>query len=219
MKPVVIFGLGSYARVAKVYLDADSDYTVVAYTANAQYIEQNTLLGLPVVPFETLAQTYPPGEFTLLVAVGASGMNQRRAQVYQQCKQMGYDFVRYVNSTVRLWGEVEIGENTFIFEDNVIQPFVNIGANTVLWSGNHIGHDTTIGDHVFIASHAVISGHCTIGDYCFLGVNATLIDHITLAPYTLVGAGAMITRGTEEKSAHVGARASIARRSSLDFDL
>jgi sugar O-acyltransferase (sialic acid O-acetyltransferase NeuD family) len=219
MKPVVIFGLGSYARVAKVYLEADSDYRVVAFTANAQYIEEETLLDVPVVPFETLAQTHPPDNFTLLVAIGASGMNTRRAQIYQQCRQMGYDFVRYVNSTVRLWGEVEIGDNTFIFEDNVIQPFVKIGSNTVLWSGNHIGHDSTIGDHVFIASHAVVSGHCTVSDYCFLGVNATLIDHISLAPYTLVGAGAMITRDTDEKSAHIGTRATLAKRSSLDFNL
>lgn len=219
MKPVVIFGLGSYARVAKVYLEADSDYRVVAFTANAQYIKEETLLGVPVVPFETLDQTHPPDNYTMLVAMGASGMNTHRAQIYQQCKLMNYDFVRYVNSTVKLWGEVEIGENTFIFENNVIQPFVKISDNTVLWSGNHIGHDSTIGNHVFITSHVVISGHCTIGDHCFLGVNATLIDQVTLAPYTLVGAGALITRDTDEKSAHIGTRATIAGRSSLDFNL
>ena len=48
-----------------------------------------------------------------------------------------------------------IGENTFIFEANVVQPGVTVGDNVVLWSGNHIGHDSVIEDHCFIASHAV----------------------------------------------------------------
>ena len=64
-----------------------------------------------------------------------------------------------MSSDAYLVTEVEIGENCFIFEANVIQPFVRIGDNVVMWSGNHIGHDSTIGSHCFIASHAVISGN------------------------------------------------------------
>ena len=158
MKPVIIFGLGSYAQVAQVYLTQDSPYEVVAFTVNEAYITAPTLLGKPVIAFERLLETHPPDDYRMLVAMGAGNMNNARKQVYETCKQMGYEFVSYINSKAMQWGEIEIGENTFIFEANVIQPFVKIGNNTVLWSGNHIGHHSTIGDHVFIASHAVISG-------------------------------------------------------------
>ncbi|NWF70889.1 MAG: acetyltransferase [Chloroflexi bacterium] len=219
MKPVVIFGLGSYARVAKVYLEKDSPHTVAAFTADTAYIKENELLGKPVVAFEQLTTTHPPTAYQLLVAIGASKMNDNRTRIYQQCKALGYEFITYVNSKAVMWGEVEIGENTFIFEQNVIQPFVKIGSNTVLWSGNHIGHDSTIGSNVFIASHAVVSGHCVIGDNSFLGVNATLIDGLKIAPYTLIGAGAFMTRHTQPNSAYIGARAELSQRTSQEFNI
>lgn len=219
MKPVVIFGLGSYARVAKIYLDNDSPYQVVAYTANAEYITEKSLLHTPIVPFEELLSSHPPDDYQLLIAMGARNMNNDRARIYQECKSMGYEFVTYVNSKAIQWGEVEVGENTFIFESNVLQPFVKIGNNTVLWSGNHIGHDVAIGDNVFIASHAVISGHVAIGNNCFIGVNATFVDGITIAPYTLVGAGAFITRNTEEEGAYIGMRAEKSSRKSTEFKI
>jgi len=218
-KPVVIFGLGSYAQVAQVYLEADSPHEITAFTANEKYIEQRSLNSKPVVPFESLTRTYPPEDYSLLVAIGPGKLNDRRTDVYQECKALGYAFISYVNSKAIQWGEVSVGENTFIFENNVLQPFVEIGSNTVLWSGNHIGHHTKIGDNCFITSHAVISGHVTLGNNCFVGVNATLVDNITVASYTLVGAGAMITKDTSEESAYVGQRAEKLDRSSRTFRL
>ncbi len=198
-KPVVIFGAGDFARLAAHYLSVDSPHEVVAFAVDEQYIpEGGELRGLPVVAAETLTETHPPDAYAMFVAIGFSRVNRARAEVYDACKARGYELISYVNSRAIQWGEIEVGENTFIFEANVIQPFVTIGNDVVLWSGNHIGHDTTIGDHVFVASHAVISGNCTIGDECFIGVNATFRDGVTVAPRCVIGAGAVIMRDTQE---------------------
>jgi sugar O-acyltransferase (sialic acid O-acetyltransferase NeuD family) len=202
LKPVVIFGTGDFARIAAHYLSVDSPYEVAAFTVHSSYIEANELRGVPVVPFEELTSTHPPDDYSMFVAVGFSRVNQARAEMYQQCREAGYDLISYVNSRATQWGELTIGDNTFIFEDNVIQPFVRIGSNVVLWSGNHIGHDAQIGDHVFIASHAVVSGNVRIGDYCFVGVNATFRDGVTVAPRCVIGAAALIMKDTEEGAVH-----------------
>jgi sugar O-acyltransferase (sialic acid O-acetyltransferase NeuD family) len=194
---VVIFGLGDFARIARVYLDRDSPHEVVAFTADREHVTADEAHGLPVVPSDELEARYPPGEFAMLVAIGFSGVNKARAAVYDAMKARGYELVTYVSSRATVLGEAELGDNCFVFEENVIQPFVRIGNDVVLWSGNHVGHDTTIGDHVFIASHAVISGNVTIGDHCFVGVNATFRDGITVAPECVVGAGALIMKDTE----------------------
>jgi sugar O-acyltransferase (sialic acid O-acetyltransferase NeuD family) len=198
-RDVVVFGVGDFARVAAHYLAVDSPHEVVAFTVDAAYLpDPAELSGRPVIPFESLVERYPPDRFAMFVAIGFSRVNQARAGIYERCKALGYELISYVNSRVALWGETSIGENTFIFEDNVIQPFVSIGNDSVLWSGNHVGHDATIGDHVFIASHAVISGNCSIGDYCFIGVNATFRDGVSVAPRCVIGAGTTIMRDTEE---------------------
>jgi sugar O-acyltransferase (sialic acid O-acetyltransferase NeuD family) len=198
MSNVVIFGIGDFARVARVYLDEDSEHRVVAFTVHERYTESTELEGIPVVPFETLTETHPPSEHAMLVAIGFSGVNRLRREIYEASKSLGYTLISYVNSKATYWGTLQLGDNCFIFEENVIQPNVRIGNNVILWSGNHVGHDSTIEDHCFIASHVVISGNVTIGESSFVGVNATFRDGITVAPRCVIGAGTLIMKDTEE---------------------
>jgi sugar O-acyltransferase (sialic acid O-acetyltransferase NeuD family) len=199
---IVMFGAGDLAEVAHVYLTKDSPYEVVAFTVNEAYIKDRKLRGVDVVPFESIETTHSPVEYAMFVAMGFKRVNKARAEVYEACKAKGYKLISYVNSKVLQWGEMEIGENCFVLENNVIQPFVRIGNNVVIWSGNHIGHHAQIGDHCFIASHAVISGHATIGAYSFVGVNATFRDGVTVAPHCVIGAGAVILKDTKEKGVY-----------------
>jgi sugar O-acyltransferase (sialic acid O-acetyltransferase NeuD family) len=198
MSDVVLFGSGDFARVARVYLDADSPHRVVAFTAHERYIESPELGGLPVVPFETLAESHPPDKNAMFVAIGFSGVNSTRRAMYEQCKAKGYELISYVNTKSTYWDELVLGDNCFVFEENVIQPNVRIGNDVILWSGNHIGHDSTIEDHCFIASHVVISGNVTIGESSFVGVNATFRDGIKVAPRCVIGAGALIMKDTTD---------------------
>jgi len=198
MSDVVLFGTGDFAQIACEYLRQDSPHDVVAFTVHERYVEETELLGLPVVPFERLEELHPPSSCAMFVAVGFSGVNKTRRAMYDECRSMGYQLISYVSSKALHLGEVALGDNSFVFEANVIQPFVRIGSNVIIWSGNHIGHHSRIEDHCFIASHAVISGNVTIGEETFVGVNATFRDGVTVAPRCLIGAGALIMKDTEE---------------------
>jgi len=218
-KKVVIFGTGDYAQVADAYLSEDSPHEVVAFTVNREYLQGSELSRRPVVAFEELETLFPPGEFAMLVAIGFSGVNRARADICRQCKERGYELISYVCSRATTWSDLYVGENTFVFEDNVIQPFVKIGNNVVLWSGNHIGHHVVIGDNCFITSHVVISGGTEIGHSCFLGVNATIRDHITIAPSTVIGAGAIIMKNTEEEDVYIAPRTEKSGRKSSELNM
>ena len=214
---LILFGTGHFARVAYVYLSKDSPYVVHAFTVHGNYIRETECMGLPITPFENLEATYPPDQYAMFVAVGYRRVNKARAEIYETCKRKGYKLITYVSSKATHWGEVEIGDNCFIFENNVIQPFVKIGNDVILWSGNHIGHDSTIEDHCFIASHAVISGGVTIGPYCFVGVNATIRDGISVAPEGVIGAGAFIARDTTPHAVYRGRRTRPWKRASTEL--
>jgi sugar O-acyltransferase (sialic acid O-acetyltransferase NeuD family) len=202
MNKVVIFGTGEFAQVACAYLQKDSPYQVAAFTVDQQFLREPELLGRDVVPFETLARTHPPTEYAMFVAMGFRQVNRARAEVYARCKARGYQLISYVNSRAVHWDDFPLGDNCFIFENNVIQPFVKIGNNVVLWSGNHIGHHVEIGDHCFITSHVVLSGGATVGDYCFIGVNATVRDHVRIAPSCVIGAGTLILQDTQPEAVY-----------------
>jgi sugar O-acyltransferase (sialic acid O-acetyltransferase NeuD family) len=203
MKKAIIVGTAAFAEVARVYLDADSPYTVEAFAVHDQFIgDRRELLGLPIVSLERLVSDFPAEEFDIFVALGFSKVNKARTALFEEIKAKGYRMLTYINSNVSHVGHFEIGENCFIFENNVIQPFVRIGDNTILWSGNHVGHHSRIGKNCFIASHVVISGQCEIGNNCFIGVNATLRDGVKIADECVIGAGALILKDTVERGVY-----------------
>jgi len=167
-KPVIIFGTSDFAQLAYVYLSKDSPYRVVAFTVHQKYLTDRQLLGVDVVPFEEVEQRYAPEEHAMFVAIGFSKLNRVRTEMYQDCKRRGFSPISYISSRAFHLDEVDIGENSFVFEANVIQPFVRIGNNVILWCGNHIGHHVTIGDNCFIGAHSIILPGVTIGDSCIV---------------------------------------------------
>ncbi len=191
-KRVVVVGTGDFARIARFYLEHDSSHPVVAHALSAALLDAGQFLGLPLVAFEELPALYPPDDHLLMIGIAYSRLNRNRREVFEAAKGMGYEMVTYVCSKAITWPDLDAGEGTFIFEANVIQPYVRIGKDTVLWSGNHIGHDSTIGDHIFIASHVVVSGNCRIGDNTFVGVNATIRDGMNIGENCVIGAGALV---------------------------
>jgi sugar O-acyltransferase (sialic acid O-acetyltransferase NeuD family) len=219
MAKLILFGTGDIAQLANYYFDIDSDYEVVAFTVNKNYITSPQFEGKPVVAFETLAEQYPPSEYKLFIALSYADMNRIRAQKYSEAKLMGYELISYISSKCSFLSQFKVGDNCFILEDNTIQPFVKIGSNVTLWSGNHIGHHSIIHDHNFISSHVVISGHCEIESNCFLGVNSTLAHKVKLATGTLLGAGVVISKNTEANRVYVANRPIMLEKMSNEIKL
>lgn len=216
-RKLVVVGASLVAEVACEYFDHDSNYEVVAFAVEQEYRTRDEVMQRPVVAYEDLATSHPPSEYAAFVAINSTQLNRVRARFYGDLKSKGYTLASYVSSRAFVWRNVTIGDNCFILENNVIQPFVRIGNDVTLWSGNHIGHHSQIGDHCFIASHVVVSGHVQVGPYCFVGVNATFADDITVGPDNLVGAGALVLRNTAGGELRAEKSSTVSPVSAFDF--
>lgn len=201
---VVIFGTGLIGELAHFYLTHDSPHEVVAFCADSTYISAAEFMGIPLVPFEQLEETYPPDSCHMFVALSASKLNETRASKYEEAKAKGYKLISYVSSRSTMWGDTEIGDNCFILEAQMIQPFVKIGNNVTLWTRNNIGHHATIEDHSFLTSDVVVGGYVSIEPYCFLGLNCSIRDGVRIAHHSVIGSGATIVKDTEENGVYTG---------------
>src|SRR5882724_10884510 len=204
MQKIVIIGDGETAELAYEYFTHDSPHEVVAFSVEREYAKKDSLFGLPVVAFEEVERTYNPVEHAAFVAVSYTQLNRVRTRLYREAKRKGYALASYVSSRAFVWRNVEIGENCFIMENNVLQYAVRVGNNVVLWSGNHVGHQSVIRDNVFISSHVVVSGYCEVGENCFLGVNSCIANNIQIARDCVIGMGAVIHKNTEPRKVYVG---------------
>jgi sugar O-acyltransferase (sialic acid O-acetyltransferase NeuD family) len=197
---LVIVGDSAFGQIAYEYFTHDSDYTVAGFAVEREYLCSDSLFGLPVVAFEEIVDRFPPAQHDVYVALVYTQLNRARTRLVDTAQQLGYGLASYVSSSAFVWRNVEIGEHCFVFEHNVVQPFVTLGRNIVLWSGNHIGHHSKIGDNCFVSSHVVVSGFVTIGENCFLGVNSTFANNIDVGRDSWIGPGAVITSDVEPDS-------------------
>jgi sugar O-acyltransferase (sialic acid O-acetyltransferase NeuD family) len=203
-KQLIIFGNGDYAQIAYQYFSKDSDFEVKAFVVDRAFKNSDSFCGLDLITFDEVVLTYPSDKCYIFIALGYSNLNEIRKEKYYLAKALGYKLASYISPHARILDTVCIGENTFIFENNVIQSSVQIGSNVTLWSGNHIGHHTIIKDHCFIASQSVISGRVVLGEQCFVGVNATLRDAITVGDKCVIGAGSLLLRDAAANGVYRG---------------
>jgi len=213
-KKLLIIGNTGNSVMAKFYFDTDSEYEVVGFSVNSKYISTPELEGLPVTPMEEITRHYDVSEVEAFVAVGYKNMNKVREKLYNECRAMGYRMASYVSSHSIYLSQFPPGDNCFILEGNIIQPFARIGNNVVIWSGNNIAHHAIIEDHCYITTNIAISGNVTVKRNSFIGTNVTLNHGITIAPESLLGAGSIITKDTVEKGVYLPSRSVLYHKTS-----
>jgi sugar O-acyltransferase (sialic acid O-acetyltransferase NeuD family) len=203
MKPVVIFGTGEVSKCVYFYLTNDSEHKIAGFTSDRNGIKNNTFQGLPVIPFDEVQIIFPPDQFDMFIAIGYQGLNSVRTKKFQEAKEKGYKLISYVCSKSTVWGNLHLGENCFIGENNIIQPFVTIEDNVFMWSGNSVAHDSRICKNCFIAACAVIAGDVEIGENCFIGINSTVREAVKVARNCTIGANSYIARNTRENETYI----------------
>ncbi|MGD0405364.1 MAG: acetyltransferase [Candidatus Bathyarchaeia archaeon] len=197
-------GDGETAEIAYEYFTSDSNYEIVAFSAEKSFIKKQALFGLPVIPFEEIEQFFDPKDHKAFVAISFTQLNRLRTRLFNIAKNKGYTLCSYLSPKAFIGKNVEIGENCFIFENVTVQRSVKIGNNVTIWSGSFIGHRSVIGDNCFIASHVVISGFCDVGENCFFGVNSCITDAKKIAKDCIIGAGAVVVKDATKGMVYVG---------------
>ena len=200
---ILIFGAGEIAELAQFYFEHDSNFKVIAFCADDEFIDKDTFNGLPLIALSEINKSFSPLKYMAHVALSYRGLNRIREDKYKILKQLGYELVSYISTKSVYWNDLNHGDNCFILENQTIQPGVKIGSNVMIWSGNHIGHATEIKDHVYISSHVVISGHCEIGERSFLGVNAAIKDFTKIGKENFITMGANVVTDSSDGDVHL----------------
>lgn len=204
MERVIIYGVGKTAQDVYAYFAHGSPYRVAAFTVAREYLEQEKLYDLEVVPFEDVERRFPPRQYKMFIALGTLNLNKVRAEKCVQAKRKGYQLISYVSPKASTRADLVLGENCLIAEMTVVQPHVEIGDNVLIYSGVFIGHYCKIGDHCFIAPHVVLGGGITLGTLSVVGMNATIKENVKVRDECVVGAGALILNDTKEKGVYRG---------------
>lgn len=216
MKSLFIFGGQNFADMAYHLFSTDSEYKVIGFTIDAEYINETQHLGLPVIPYEDLLRQHPPGSIDIFVAIGIRQLNQAREDKVRQVQQDGYQLASFLSSRSYPAANFKLGSNTMIMENVLLHPFIEIGSNTIIWSHSRIALKTRVEDNCWITS-AVVGESCLIRNNTFIGLDVTISPGLEVGAYNIIGAGALITRNTKDYEVYKGSRAIRSKLSSKDL--
>lgn len=199
-KKIIIFGNGTLAQLADYYFTNDSNYEVIGFTVEDLTSSKDvTYLNRPLYKWPEVVAKFDPAQIDIFIAIGYKKTNTIRRTRFDQVKASGFSLASYI-STKAINFATKIGDNCFILESNVLQPFSEIEDCVTMWSGNHLGHHSVLKQNCFVASHVVISGKCIVGQNSFIGVNASIHDNVQIGDSCIVGAGAIVAQSCENRS-------------------
>lgn len=218
MKPLIVIGNGSYARMMKRYIELTEFGQVSAYAVEPAFIQERKLDGLPVIPLERLKETFSPEECALIMGIGYTKMGKVRKDNFKRCKAWGFSFENYVHPTVIMEKNVILGEGNNILEGVILEEGVVLGNANLLFGGSLIAHETAVGDYNTFSVKAVAAECSVIKNHCFIGAAAVIKDHVTIQDYVLLGAAAYGFQDMEAYSVVVPAKSVVLEgRKSTDF--
>ena len=196
-KKLIVYGIGKFAQYVSYLFENDSSYTVMAYCIEEKLHQNLEFDGKPLLVFENLQNQYNPTSCHIFIAVGN---NKIRENIFSRCKEKGYTLASYISTQAQSWLDLKIGENVFIGEGSVVQPFVNIEDNSILIASN-IGHHSRIEKHALL-SVTTLGGNVTIGNNSFLGMHCVIKHSLKIGPFSLIGMNTKIENDTKAYSVY-----------------
>jgi len=189
----IIFGIGGLAQVVAWYMD-----NVVAFTVDKEYIKEDELMDMPIVPFEEVEKLRPPSIYDMFVAV--TQQNRHRHLLEQKCEEAiekGYNLTWWISAGAIAPREITPGANILISPGAIVERNARVSRGVFVRSGAYIGHDTTLSEYAYIAPRACIGGNVYIGKGAFVGYNATIRDGVMVGDGAIIGAGAVVLKDVD----------------------
>ena len=217
MRNLIIFGTGIVADCISYVFESsqDSDYMIAGYCVDDSFFSRTSFRDKPIIPYSALVESYKPKDFSICVALGYHKINELRKEKFEIFKSLGYSFASYAPKKIREM--MDIGENTVIFENVVVQPYAKVGDNCLVWGGALLGHHSSVDNHCWISGGASIGGGAKILEKSFVGLDATITENVTVGEHSLIGAKTLVSKCTEPESVVIESRTPVHRLSTSSF--
>lgn len=193
MKPLIIFGTGSMARVLYSFLRKEKK--VSAFVADDAFVHGDTFMGLPLIPLSQFANR--ADVCRIAMAVGYHDMNEFRAKRFAEFQGLGHCMKGHVHKGLIHHNDVILEKACVVYDNVAIHAGSIVHQNAFISSCVSIGHDCEIGAHAWINSGVALAGGVKVGARCVLGINSCVAQGVTLGEGTFVGANTLVTQDTE----------------------
>jgi sugar O-acyltransferase (sialic acid O-acetyltransferase NeuD family) len=180
----------------------DRKIQIAGLLDNAHVASNGIVFGQKVLGGFDAIKLFDPNEVVLINTIAGSIKN--RVNTTGHFLDLGYRFTNIVHPGVNT-KYVKMGVGNLIYENALIQPFVEIGDHCVISSNSGIAHETTIRDYCFVGPASYICGKVELGERVFIGTGAKILPRLKIGSDANIGAGALIHKHVSNGRVVLGA--------------
>lgn len=204
MIDIILNGTGPLGRMVFHLLDADDRYRVRAFTADARYCTDASMLGVPLVPHDQIAAVFSPDAVECLSVLGGLGGWHIRREHMAAMSERGYRHANYVHPSAVVQGHQDWGSNNVVFPFATIGYGGVVGDDLVVREKVYLGHDHRVGSHVFLGVGATVGGGCTIGDGAYIAMESTVTNDVSVGGSAFIGIGSLLLKDATADTRYYG---------------
>jgi sugar O-acyltransferase (sialic acid O-acetyltransferase NeuD family) len=190
-RTVLVVGAGGHARVLVDSLRR-AGVAVAGFLAAEPSLHGRQISGLPVIGGDEKLDGFPPDTVVLANGIGSVDVPTRRREAFERLTVAGYAFMRIVDKSALVGGEVELEAGVQVLAGAIVQTGARLGRNVVVNTGAIVEHDCVVEAHCHVATGARLGGAVVVGTGCHIGSGATVIQGIRIGAGALVAAGAVV---------------------------
>lgn len=203
---LILIGIGGHARVLLEAADSER-FLWLGYLNIVPHEHESG--GLPYLGKDEVAKEYCVSKHKLVNGVGSVSSNDKRAEIYQRFKKIGFSFQKIIHSSAIVSCNVTLGEGCQIMAGAIIQSGAVCGENVIINTKASVDHDCVIGAGAHVSVGATLSGNVLVGNSAFIGAGSTIKQGIILGEGCVVAAGAVVVNDVPERATVMGVPARI----------
>jgi sugar O-acyltransferase (sialic acid O-acetyltransferase NeuD family) len=198
---ILIVGAGGHAKVvADILLTACNDqFELMGFLDDDPKLWGSTYQGYTVLGNLRRLKSIPHD--AVVVAIGS---NRIRADLFEELRITGEEFVVTCHSAASIGTGIRIGKGTMICGSAIINTESEIGDNVILNTNAIIEHHCKIGNHSHIAPGSILGGNVNVGEGVLVGLGACVLPGVKLGNWSTIGAGAVVNRNVKNGDTVVG---------------
>jgi sugar O-acyltransferase (sialic acid O-acetyltransferase NeuD family) len=208
---LIIIGGGGHAESVVDSIRSMKHYHIIGIFDQAK--KNTTVLGVEVIGGDKdLIYYYHQGIPNVVIAIGSIGEPKRRRRIYEDCKQIGYQFPNIIDSSAVLAESIRMGEGNFIGKGAIINSKVQLGNECIINTGTILEHGSRIEDFVHMAPGSLLCGNVWIKENTHIGARACVLQNVTIGKNTMIGAGSLVLKDITDNQLAYGIPAKEVKR-------
>ena len=191
-KPVIIFGAGQGGNTMKEALESQKEFEVVCFLDdNASSLSNN----LPIYTPEKATDLFEMGLIDIAIALTPGSL---RVKLYEQLKDIGFNFINVIHANTYISPSVEIGIGNHIKSGANIETNTKIGNFCIIDNSVAIAHDNIIEDGCHLAPGVALGSNIHLSENIVIGIGASISTGVKIGKNAIISVGSSVTSDVDE---------------------